>query len=903
MSYKLGKNKSIKQRLNQVSLTTVMVFFVIAVGLIISAHRVWIDIDRIVEERFQKTIANSQNSRDFGLLLSRLGVFQTEFFGDDSYLRAEGRSLQENFGRLKQELNDPRFGQQLEDLIQHFKVYLDRAEWINVLLQWRSDQDLDLDDLLLVLQELLAERTIEVALTGGNVDYLEQLVMLVSGYRESFLEIAKLNAEEDRKLLFASQVKDAPPLKKELEGLALRLRTLTASEPPFDRFGRHLISRIEYYQYLMRLYQLEMIQLNQQNVNLKNITGKILAAMAELDHQAAFAAIRIKTEIKRTIYTTVSTILVILAILALISWMTHRALFRKHIQRPMDSVSQRLNEFQRGDYSTPMKLERGDEWGRIETTFNDMLSTLNSSNDALRESEKRYREIFTNATEGIFRSTLEGQFLELNPAAVDILGFDSVTEAKNYYQNLGGQLYHHPGSREEMLKKLYAQGTSLNFETLMRRRDGELFWCSVNNYLIRDEQGQIQYLEGTIRDISEKKVAQDSLQQLKSYLQNIIDSMPSILIGVDIDMNVTLWNKRAEEESQSTVDQTLGLPLKEACRLFTSDAYYNQLRETLNSRKPERMRKVESQKRSEDSGKRFFDILIYPLALGTDRGAVIYMEEVTDRAHLEEMMIRSEKMQSVGSLAAGLAHEINNPLAAVLQNAQVLGQRLSPDLKKNADVAEELGTTIETIDRYAELRGCSKMLQSILDAGQRAAKIVSNMQSFSRYGAVNFTGCSLAELFDRTLDLASSDYDMRHHFDFQNIKIVRDFHSVPKIFCESSQIQQVLLSLLKNAAQAMSESPEESQLTIRIYPLGEDHVTLQLEDNGPGMDEGVCARIFDPFYTTQDVGLGSGLGLSIAYFIVTQNHNGRLSVISQPGHGTRFEMVLPLKQEEESYTF
>lgn len=903
MNYKLGKNKSIKARLNQVSLTTVLFFCAIAIGLAVSAYRVRVDIDQIVEERLQQAIQNSQSSRDFGLLLSRLNVFQTAFFGDDAYLRAEGYSLQEDFKRLKQDLNDPRLAQSLEELIQQFRLYLDRSEWINVLLQWRSDQDFDLDDLLVVLQELLAERTIEVALRGGNVSYLEQLVMLVSGYRESFLEIAKLNAEENRKLLLSSHLKDDPPLKKELEGLALRLRTLTASEPPFDRFGRHLISRINYYQYLMRLYQLEMIQLNQQNIKLKTISEQILDTMAELDHQAAFAAIRIRTEVKHTIYTTVSIILAVLVILVMISWMTHRVLFKKHIQEPMDSVSRRLHDFQHGDYSTPMKLEREDEWGGIEATFNDMLATLKNSNDALRESEKRYREIFTNATEGIFRSTLSGQFIELNPAAVDILGFNSVAEVKNYYHDLGKQLYHDPNSRDEMLQTLYAQGTSLNFETLMHRRNGELFWCSVSNYLIRDEKGKILYVEGTIRDISEKKAAQESLQQLKSYLQNIIDSMPSILIGVDIDMNVTLWNKRAELESHLTAEQSVGLPLKKVCRLFNFADYHDELRETLKFRKPERIRKVESHKQSENGGKRFFDILIYPLELGSDRGAVIYIEEVSERAHLEELMIRSEKMRSVGSLASGLAHEINNPLAAVLQNAQVLNQRLSPDLKKNADVAAELGTTVETINHYAEQRGCFRMLQSISAAGQRAAKIVANMQSFSRHGAANFTECSLAELFDRTLDLASSDYDMRHHYDFQNIKIIRDFHSVPNVSCESSQIQQVLLSLLKNAAQAMSENPEESQLTIKIYREGNDQVTLQLEDNGPGMDEEVCARIFDPFYTTQDVGLGSGLGLSIAYFIVTQNHNGRLSVVSRPGHGSRFEMVLPIEQEEEQYAF
>ncbi|MCW8858213.1 MAG: ATP-binding protein, partial [Deltaproteobacteria bacterium] len=93
------------------------------------------------------------------------------------------------------------------------------------------------------------------------------------------------------------------------------------------------------------------------------------------------------------------------------------------------------------------------------------------------------------------------------------------------------------------------------------------------------------------------------------------------------------------------------------------------------------------------------------------------------------------------------------------------------------------------------------------------------------------------------------------------------------------------------------------QLVFRVLPEGEEYVRIEIEDNGPGMNEAVCKRIFDPFYTTQDVGLGSGLGLSIAYFIVTQNHKGSLSVSSEPGQGTRFDMLLPIEHKEEQFNF
>ncbi len=298
----------------------------------------------------------------------------------------------------------------------------------------------------------------------------------------------------------------------------------------------------------------------------------------------------------------------------------------------------------------------------------------------------------------------------------------------------------------------------------------------------------------------------------------------------------------------------------------------------------------------------FFDILVYPLSSANNSGVVIHIDDVTERARFEERMVRSEKMQSVGSLASGLAHEINNPLAAILQNVQVLSRRLSPELRQNKEAAEELGTSIEVIAQYIKLRGCEKMLQSITDAGQRTAKIVANVQSFSRTDAVSFMVCSVSDLIERTLDLASSDYDMRHHYNFQNIQIVRDFHTIPNISCEMSQIQQVLLSLFKNAAQAMSHHSESPCLIVRLKQAGEEHICIQVEDNGPGMDADLCCRIFDPFYTTKDVGSGSGLGLSITYFIVTQTHNGSLSVTSDVGRGSRFDIILPVTQVAEGGT-
>jgi len=880
------------------SLVVILLFILIITILYFSSRKVSSSIDKTVAESLQVTVLNSQNSRDFGLLHTRLSVFTNTFYLDDNWYDTESNGLQKEI----QHLQASSYGSDAEGLLaqleKQFSVYLERREWINYLLFWRSEQDQDIGELFLLLQEIIAEKMVSVTLEGGTIDYLEQLVVLVSGYRESLFEIAKLNAEENPAYLLSAPLDSPIPLAAELQELVMRLGTLTASEPPINRLGQHLIDRFAYYQYLMQQYHVEMVRLGELTDDLDQTTAQILSSMEQLDQQTIVTMDDARSEVRNTIFTTVTSVQVLLLLLALLSWFALRNLFKKHIQTPMTLISERLTMFQQGDHNSPMQLGRDDEWDEIEVVFNRMLVDLRESLSALQDSEQRYRDIFTNATEGIFRASISGQFLELNPAAVAMLGYDTAGEAFASFSDLDRQLYQNPHDRKQMLTRLYEQENLLNYEVVMLRKSGDEFWASLNNHLIRNDEGDILYIEGTLRDISAQKAAQEALQQLHLSLQNIIDSMPSVLIGVDINMEVTLWNKRAEQESALTAEQAHGLSMTDVCRLFEPTAFIPKLSETIRTRKPTRLLKVESTKKAKDGNSRYFDILIYPLSLTKASGAVIHMDDVTERLRFEEMMVRSEKMQSIGGLAAGLAHEINNPLAVILQNVQVLSRRLSPDLNKNREIAQELGTTMEMIVEYMRLRGGEKMLHSIANAGQRAAKIVENMQSFSSGGASNFTSCSISDLLEQTIELAGSDYDMRHHFDFKKISLVRDYQSVPDVCCEVSQIQQVCLSLLKNAAQALSSGMKEPQITLKVLMSGEHHVCLQIEDNGPGMEEDVVAKIFDPFYTTREVGQGTGLGLSIAYFIVTHNHNGSLSVTSEPGKGSYFTMLLPLENNE-----
>ena len=399
-------------------------------------------------------------------------------------------------------------------------------------------------------------------------------------------------------------------------------------------------------------------------------------------------------------------------------------------------------------------------------------------------------------------------------------------------------------------------------------------------------------------DISKRIRAEEESDRLRLFLNNIIDSMPSIIVGVDLEDQVTLWNVEAEVHTGLPSEVAVGRQLSDVYPLLSKEK--NRFRDAIEECRPVEVPRMVV---GEENGKHYYDMVIYPLVTNGLGGVVMRIHDVTERVRLEELMVQSEKMMSIGGLAAGMAHEINNPLAAILQNVQLLRNRLSFGIAKNQKVADEHGISIEAIEQYMGSRGIFKMIDAILSAGQRASKIVENMLNFSRKSDTRFIKHDLAELLDRTIELAENDYDLKKKYDFRQINITRDYDAnLPKVACEGSQIQQVFLNILKNGAQAMGDVCRLDRQPSRflLTTWSEANVAcIAIEDNGPGMDEEVRKRVFEPFFTTKDVGIGTGLGLSLSYFIVTKNHNGHMSVESNPFKGTRFIIRLPIDQTNE----
>ncbi|MCK5162983.1 MAG: HAMP domain-containing protein [Desulfobacula sp.] len=388
------------------------------------------------------------------------------------------------------------------------------------------------------------------------------------------------------------------------------------------------------------------------------------------------------------------------------------------------------------------------------------------------------------------------------------------------------------------------------------------------------------------------KKSENEINKIKLYLSSIIDSMPSAIIGIDNDGNITQWNREAEKMTRINAQSALNTNIMDYSSIIgleEKDIKKTLLKKIIHIKK----------KKSTIIGReaKTFQATLYPLTDSGLKGAVIRIDDITEQVLMQEAMIHSEKMKSVGGLAAGMAHEINNPLAGILQNAQVIARRLGKDLQINQKTAKECGTSMAVLNAYIKKRKIDQLLTNVKTAGNRAARIVKDMLSFIRKESGNFVSHSMNQLFDETVNLAKADYDLKKKYDFKKIKIKKEYQSdLPKVLCERTQIQQVFFNLLKNGAYAMNGIEDNHYTPIFILRTRQirNMVQMEIEDNGPGMDEKTRKQIFEPFFTTKPVDMGTGLGLSISYFIITDIHKGKMKAEPARNKGTRFIIQLPL---------
>ena len=753
----------IRTKLLAIIALIITVFSMIVLTVVVSFHRIENVLGSVIEGDMNNVMTNALTERELSSIVADLNLLLSTFFEDEVHLNSEGERLIGVTRVLARRVKGNDLEAPLGVFVRRMEFLLAQCRAVNTHLRLVNDADGHIVSGLDRLEDVITDKLIDATLVGDDTSILQQLAVLVVGYRQSLLEIGKLHAERWPETYYASLDMDGDPLMAAIDELDFRLRTLIAGDSQIVNLGRGVIRDLQAYKNGLLALNTVMVELKKRMLGVENAKRQATNILEKVDRDVVQAINTAKTKVLRTFQITeVSLMVISLALIAALIVLTI-FFFESIIKKPMDDIRDGIKAFRRGNLDARIDLNRSDEWCLIEDALNVMAADLSTS-----------------------------------------------------YTDL--------------------------------------------------------------------KTAQ-------SLVSNIIDSMPSVLVGVDAQGRVTHWNRQAVKKTGLSVDQAQSRPLDDVFPILKDQM--NRVRISIGDRQVLHDSKVS---RPSEDGICYEDVTIFPLVADGVSGAVIRVDDVTERVRLEEMMIQSEKMLSVGGLAAGMAHEVNNPLAGIVQSVSVLENRLLGDLPANHKAAEAAGITLAAIRHYLEQRKLPGMIENIRASGSRAASIVKNMLSFSRKSDRLVSDYDVGELLDQTLELVRTDYDMKKHYDVKQIRIERAYDpSVPPVPCEGSKLQQVFMNILKNGAEAMAEVTDDERHPLFALRVQDDGawVRVEIEDNGPGIDEATRRRIFEPFFTTKPVGQGTGLGLSVSYFIITEDHGGEMHVRAAEGGGTRFVIRLP----------
>ena len=529
---------------------------------------------------------------------------------------------------------------------------------------------------------------------------------------------------------------------------------------------------------------------------------------------------------------------------------------------------------------------------------------------ALADSEEKYRLITTNIPHTLWVvdiNTLKFVYFN-NPSLVSILGYDSKEGLNLHMKNVMT-----PKSYEMVMNVLREElardgkpGVDPNrivtMEEEQYHKNGSIRLVEVTAKFIRDKAGAITGILGISRDVTEQKRTQKALEESEKKFRMIIEDSPIPISLMDNESGaITYINKATTGILGYTLDDYSNMSEWE--NIVYPDPVN---RKKMHDDWEKAFRKWDHRKgfktyeldvRCKSGSFKRIEFQITPLGDQT----VVIMNDLTERKIQQEMLIQTEKMMSLGGMAAGMAHEINNPLGIILQGIQGALSRLEPTIKKNRETAVRLGTDLDTVLAYLKEREILEYLNGIQDAGLRAAKIITNMLQFSRRSETNIAPVDINKVIDKTIEIAANDYDLKKKYDFKMIQIIREYDAkLPRVPCSETGIEQVVLNLLKNSSQAMSAIKTKGfRPTITIKTGMEDqYVYIKLTDNGPGIEKNIQQRIFEPFYTTKETGMGTGLGLSVSNHIIKKIHHGQISVESDAGKGATFTIKLPIKRSK-----
>ena len=476
-----------------------------------------------------------------------------------------------------------------------------------------------------------------------------------------------------------------------------------------------------------------------------------------------------------------------------------------------------------------------------------------------KEAESRYRELFDNIQEALYYSTCDGRFIEVNDAAVRMFGYSSREEMLQ--ADVPTALFFSAEQREHHRDLLQEHGYLRDFETTLRRKDGSPLRVLINAFAMYDHLGQIIQYRGLMLDISGLRESQSELQREREFSGRVLSNTQSFILVTDAAGRISYANRRWADAGFVQPD-LLGRPVLDLSAPASFQAFSDALHATLRGNAVETL-ELQILRPQAEAG--HFSVSLSPMRDDHDRIAsvVLVMTDITDAVLLRDKLMHTERMAAVGQLVSGVAHEVNNPLTAILGFADLLMD--NPDLPESA----------------------RSDLRVILQQAQRTKQIVQNLLSFARQTPPQRALVQVNSILRSTIQLRS--YDFSSH----GVDVVEHLDGgLPDVVGDAHQLQQVFLNILNNAYDAVRESGPPARIEI-MTTKASGYAEISFRDTGLGIDIDHMDRIFDPFFTTKEIGKGTGLGLSICYGIVRE-HGGEIRCHNNAdGRGATFIVRLP----------
>lgn len=573
-------------------------------------------------------------------------------------------------------------------------------------------------------------------------------------------------------------------------------------------------------------------------------------------------------------------------------------LVRTFLRKPLRIINAIIESYASGEYDAFDHDQPYIEFKPFSRVLQQMGSKIKEQLKDLARAEEKYRSIFENAIEGIFQSSPEGRFFNVNPAMAEILGYDSPEDLLSSISDIATQFYVKPEDRNRFRRLMDHNNRVLEFETRLYRKDGKIITAAESARTVRDANGEILYYEGYLVDITQRKKATEALHQTKEQLALLLESLPIVpfTCKADGDFGITYVSK--------TIEEITGYKPK----LFTGDSSFwarhvseedcgrilSELPDLLSS---ERYRD-EYRFRAADGSYRWFEDtrrLVRSSGRGVSHIAGTW-RDITEEKRLRkeadyrlQQMIQTDKMASLGEVVSGVAHEINNPNSFITYNVPLLEetwQIFAPILMNHSEQNPHWRYRAMTMDELCD--DMVDIIQSIKTGSDRINRIVTDLKDFVRLDeGPPLTPVNVNQVIEKAYTI----------FGAQVRKSVANVHmalcpDLPLVQGHFQKLEQVVTNLVVNSLRAIPDKNKgKLSITTRHLP---DHsaVAIQVEDNGTGMAPEILDRIFEPFFTLRRESGGTGLGLSVSYGFVKE-HNGILGVLSRPGKGSRFSVFLP----------